>query len=72
MNAHVAEINRDGRAHVAEQIRALGEWFHNIDFGGVQTAPEHFLGDFPRVKWEQFQDAIPADLRGKTGTRYRL
>ena len=66
MNAHVAEINRDGSAHVAEQIRALGEWFHNIDLGGVQTAPEHFLGDFPRVKWERFQDAIPADLRGKT------
>jgi tRNA (mo5U34)-methyltransferase len=32
----------------------------------VQTAPHHFLGDYPRVKWEQFAHAIPADLRGRT------
>ena len=35
----------------AEQIRdrvaELGQWFHNIDLGGVQTAPDHFLGDYP-------------------------
>src|SRR3954454_23166613 len=66
MNAQIAEINTDNRAHVAEQVRELGEWFHNIDLGGVETAPEHFLGDFPRVKWERFQHAIPADLRGKS------
>src|SRR5947207_4525807 len=66
MNAQIAEINTDDRAHVAEQVRGLGEWFHNIDLGGVETAPEHFLGDFPRVKWERFQHAIPADLRGKS------
>src|SRR5204863_4430403 len=66
MSAQIAEINTDYRAHVAEQVRALGEWFHNIELGGVETAPEHFLGDFPRVKWERFQHAIPADLRGKS------
>ncbi|MFL6598646.1 MAG: TIGR04290 family methyltransferase, partial [Chthoniobacterales bacterium] len=66
MSAQIAEINTDYRAHVAEQVRGLGEWFHNIDLGGVETAPEHFLGDFPRVKWERFQHAIPADLRGKS------
>ena len=65
MNAQLVEINAD-RAQIAEQIRALGEWFHNIDLVGVPTAPEHFLGDFPRVKWERFQHAIPGDLRGKT------
>ena len=65
MNAQIAEINTDDRAHVAEQVRGLGEWFHNINLSGVETAPEHFLGDFPRVKWERFQHAIPADLRGK-------
>jgi tRNA (mo5U34)-methyltransferase len=45
---------------------ALGPWFHNIDLGGVMTAPAHFLGDYPAVKWRRFADAIPADLSGKT------
>ncbi|HEX5490399.1 MAG TPA: TIGR04290 family methyltransferase [Candidatus Udaeobacter sp.] len=66
MNAQVAEITTDRQAQVAEQIRALGEWFYNINIAGVHTAPEHFLGDFPRVKWERFKDAIPADLRGRS------
>ncbi|HEX8312146.1 MAG TPA: TIGR04290 family methyltransferase [Chthoniobacteraceae bacterium] len=48
------------------RIRALGAWFHNLNLGGVQTAPEHFLGDYPSVKWKRFAHAIPADLRGKT------
>jgi tRNA (mo5U34)-methyltransferase len=54
----------------AEQIRReiarLGPWFHNLDLGGVKTAPEHFLGDYPAVKWRRFADAIPADLSGRT------
>ena len=54
---------RDGRASAAA---ALGPWFHNIDLGGVQTAPDHFLGDYPAVKWRRFAHAIPADLSGKT------
>jgi tRNA (mo5U34)-methyltransferase len=45
---------------------ALGPWFHNIDLGGVATAPDHFLGDYPAVKWRRFADAIPADLSGKS------
>lgn len=53
-----------------ERIRAraaaLGPWFHNIELRGVHTAPEHFLGDYPMVKWQRFQDALPADLSGKT------
>jgi tRNA (mo5U34)-methyltransferase len=53
-----------------EQIRAraaaLGEWFHNIDLDGVQTAPHHFLNDYPNVKWRRFQHAIPEDLTGKS------
>ena len=66
MNVQVPDVNIDDRVHVAQQIHALGEWFHNIDIAGVPTAPEHFLGDFPRVKWERFRQAIPVDLRGKT------
>ncbi len=53
-----------------ERIRAraaeLGPWFHNLNLKGVRTAPDHFLGDYPAVKWERFAAAIPADLSGKS------
>lgn len=50
---------------VQKEIDDLGPWFHNLHLpGGVQTAPEHALGDFPRFKWEHLQQAIPADLTG--------
>jgi tRNA (mo5U34)-methyltransferase len=51
---------------VAERARALGPWFHNMRLKGVATAPEHFLGDYPTIKWRHFAGAIPADLTGKT------
>ncbi len=51
---------------IRSRIIELGDWFHNIDLRGVKTAPEHFLGDYPAVKWRSFQHAIPADLKGKT------
>jgi tRNA (mo5U34)-methyltransferase len=51
---------------IARRVRELGPWFHNIDLGGTQTAPEHFLGDYPRVKWRRFAHALPADLTGKS------
>jgi tRNA (mo5U34)-methyltransferase len=35
-----------------------------MQVGGVQTAPHHFLGDYPAIKWRQFAHAIPSDLRG--------
>ena len=54
------------RAGVRERVRALGPWFHNLRMGGVETAPEHFLGDYPAVKFAGFAHAIPADLTGKT------
>ena len=49
-----------------KRINELGSWFHNIDLAGVATAPDHFLGDYPRVKWKRFAQAIPADLSGRT------
>lgn len=49
---------------IETRVRELGDWFHNMNVGGVQTAPDHFLGDYPSVKWQQFADAIPPDLRG--------
>jgi tRNA (mo5U34)-methyltransferase len=50
---------------IERQVRALGDWFHNMDLRGVQTAPNHFLGDYPAVKWRRFADALPADLHGR-------
>lgn len=54
------------RERIERRIRELGEWFHNLDLGGVHTAPNHFLGDYPAVKWRQFADALPADLSGRS------
>lgn len=54
------------REEIRTRVAALGPWFHNIDLGGVSTAPDHFLGDYPAVKWRTFADAIPADLSGRT------
>ena len=51
---------------VAARARELGPWFHNMELRGVHTAPEHFLGDYPQVKWQRFKDALPADLAGRT------
>jgi tRNA (mo5U34)-methyltransferase len=51
---------------IAHRVHELGEWFHNIDLCGVQTAPDHFLGDYPAVKWRRFAAALPADLSGRT------
>ena len=48
------------------KIKELGPWFHNMDVGGVQTAPDHFLYDYPNNKFSKFADALPADLSGKT------
>ena len=30
----------------------------------MQTAPDHFLGDYPAIKWRDSPHALPADLRG--------
>jgi tRNA (mo5U34)-methyltransferase len=51
---------------IRRRAKALGPWFHNLDLNGVRTAPEHFLGDYPAVKWRSFADAIPKDLTGKS------
>jgi tRNA (mo5U34)-methyltransferase len=51
---------------IEERVRRLGKWFHNLNLRGVQTAPDHFLGDYPQNKWRNFAQAIPADLSGKS------
>lgn len=54
------------RSAIEERIAELGPWFHNIRLDGIQTAPTHFLGDYPQVKFNRFCNAIPRDLSGKT------
>jgi tRNA (mo5U34)-methyltransferase len=57
-------ISKAERLQLEEQIRGLGKWFHNLDLFGVATAPNHFLGDFPAVKWKHVSAAIPQNLAG--------
>lgn len=51
---------------IEKRVTELGPWFHNLSLRGVQTAPDHFLGDYPTAKWQNFRDAIPQDLTGMT------
>ncbi len=53
-------------AQVQQRIGELGPWFHNMRLRGIQTAPEHFLGNYPEVKFDRFRDALPGDLTGKS------
>lgn len=47
------------------EIKQLAPWFHNIHLpDGNTTAPSHFLGDFPKFKWDKIKNSIPEDLEG--------
>jgi tRNA (mo5U34)-methyltransferase len=59
-------MNHLSQEQIQARIAELGPWFHNIELEGVRTAPDHFLGDYPAVKWQRFSHAIPADLTGRT------
>ena len=48
------------------KIDELGPWFHNMELGGIKTAPHHFLGDYPMMKFKRFEHALPKDLTGKS------
>jgi tRNA (mo5U34)-methyltransferase len=50
---------------VARTIDAFAPWFHNLHLpSGHETAPDHPLGDFPRVKWWELASSLPDDLTG--------
>jgi tRNA (mo5U34)-methyltransferase len=66
MNASEAKLRTVPLDDVEERIEALGPWFHNINLGGVWTAPDHFLGDYPGAKFRRFASQLPADLSGKS------
>ena len=53
-------------AALARHIESLGPWFHNLRLRGVSTAPQHFLGDYPQVKYARFRDTIDPDLTGRS------
>jgi tRNA (mo5U34)-methyltransferase len=65
MNVAARSISPETRA-LEERVRALGPWFHNLDLGGVATAPDHFLGDYPNMKFKRFAPHLPADLAGRS------
>lgn len=53
------------QSNIPERIDQLGPWFHNLHLpDGSQTAPDHFLGDFPKFKWEEIAPHLPDDLHG--------
>ena len=54
------------REEIRRRANALGPWFHNINLGGVWTAPDHFLGDYPGAKFRRFAPHLPADMSGKS------
>ena len=54
----------EGNQELTRRIAEKGDWFHNINLNGVQTAPHHFLGDFPNVKWKHIAPELPQDLSG--------
>jgi tRNA (mo5U34)-methyltransferase len=56
-----------GQDHRAEEIASLGPWFHNLHLpDGTETAPAHFLGDFPSYKWRALAPHLPERLDGWT------
>jgi tRNA (mo5U34)-methyltransferase len=64
----MAKINSaSGNGRIRDKIESLKPWFHNLHLGnGVQTAPDHYFGDFPKFKWEQIKDSLPRNLKGWT------
>jgi tRNA (mo5U34)-methyltransferase len=59
--------SRSRRTRIQHDIAELAPWFHNLHLpDGTETAPGHFLGDFPRYKWQALAPHLPARLDGWT------
>jgi tRNA (mo5U34)-methyltransferase len=65
MNVEPRRLTPD-TGELKARIDALGPWFHNMDLGGVWTAPDHFLGNYPNVKFQRFAPHLPEDLSSKS------
>lgn len=58
--------NREAGA-LSRDIVELGPWFQNLHLpGGIQTAPDHPLGDYPGFLWAKLANVLPDDLTGWT------
>lgn len=66
MDAIIAAPRHYSDSDIKAEIERLGPWFHNMELRGAMTAPSHFLGDYPAVKWRRFADAVPSDLTGRS------
>jgi tRNA (mo5U34)-methyltransferase len=66
MNVPKPRLRAVPRGDLEERIAALGPWFHNFKLGGIWTAPDHFLGDYPAAKFRRFAPHLPDDLSGKS------
>lgn len=65
MNETLQSFGKGGQTPLDRRIDAMSPWFHNLHLpGGVQTAPNHPLGDFPNELWEQIYPHLPEDLAG--------
>ena len=62
----------DGDSEMKARIESLGPWFHNLRLEGVQTAPDHFLGDFPSCQVAAPGGPHPRQLAWLNCTRHRL
>lgn len=51
---------------IARRVEQLGPWFHNIRLQGVETAPNHPLGDYPSVKWRSFEYVLAPLVAGRS------
>ncbi len=63
MDVEIPQASMEAVA-LQQKITELGPWFQNIRIGGLETAPQHFLGDYPAIKYRHFRDALPADMTG--------
>jgi tRNA (mo5U34)-methyltransferase len=67
MTSPAKNVTSPRRRRLDQEIAALGPWFHNIHLpDGTETAPAHFLGDFPRYKWHALAPHLPPRLDGWT------
>ena len=58
---------RSRHNRLEHEIAELAPWFHNLHLpDGIETAPSHFLGDFPRYKWQALAPHLPARMDGWT------
>jgi tRNA (mo5U34)-methyltransferase len=58
-------VNTSLTTLVQQEIDERAPWFHNLHLpGGLQTAPDHPLGDFPATKWNYLMPHVPDDLHG--------